>query len=178
MIFHPIQWICLNVFGYQAHKKSVDYLNFLLLQIVLILGTTFSFKNRENIPKGVPVIFVANHQSLYDIIAMIWFLRRFHPKFVSKKELAKGIPSVSYNLRHGGSVVIDRKDPKQAIPAIKKIADYIQKHNRSAVIFPEGTRSTNGEPEPAIPPSCDSKKFSLRNYPLPSDVLHIFWKHS
>lgn len=147
VIFHPIQWICLNVFGYQAHKKSVDYLNFILLKIVLLLGTTFSFENRESIPKGVPLIFVANHQSLYDIIALIWFLRRFHPKFVSKKELGKGVPSVSFNLRHGGSVLIDRKDPKQAIPTIKKMADYIEKHKRSAVIFPEGTRSRSGIPK-------------------------------
>ena len=146
-IFHPIQWVCLNVFGYQAHKKSVDCLNFILLKIVILLGTTFSFKNRESIPEGVPLIFVANHQSLYDIIAIIWFLRKFHPKFVSKKELGKGIPSVSYNLRHGGSVVIDRKNPKQAIPAIKKVADYIEKNTRSVVIFPEGTRSRNGKPK-------------------------------
>jgi 1-acyl-sn-glycerol-3-phosphate acyltransferase len=147
VVFHPIQWICLRMFGYQAHKKSVDYLNFILLKIVLILGTTFSFENRESIPKGVPIIFVANHQSLYDIIAIIWFFRRFHPKFVSKKELGKGVPSVSFNLRHGGSVLIDRKDPKQAIPSIKKMADYIEKHKRSAVIFPEGTRSRNGVPK-------------------------------
>ena len=147
VVFHPIQWICLHIFGYQAHKKSVDYLNFILLKIVIILGTTFSFENRESIPKGVPIIFVANHQSLYDIIAMIWFLRRSHPKFVSKKELGKGVPSVSFNLRHGGSVLIDRKDPKQAIPSIKKMADYIEKHKRSAVIFPEGTRSRNGIPK-------------------------------
>ncbi|AOW08874.1 lysophospholipid acyltransferase family protein [Flavobacterium gilvum] len=147
VVFHPIQWICLHVFGYQAHKKSVDYLNFILLKIVLLLGTTFSCKNAESVPKGVPVIFVANHQSLYDIIAIIWFLRRYHPKFVSKKELGKGVPSVSFNLRHGGSVLIDRKDPKQAIPTIKKIADYIEKHKRSAVIFPEGTRSRNGIPK-------------------------------
>jgi 1-acyl-sn-glycerol-3-phosphate acyltransferase len=147
VIFHPIQWICLNVFGYQAHKKSVDYLNFILLRIVHLLGTTFVFEGRENIPKGVPIIFVANHQSLYDIIAMIWFLRKFHPKFVSKKELGSGVPSVSFNLRHGGSVLIDRKDPKQAIPSIKKLSEYIEKHNRSAVIFPEGTRSKNGKPK-------------------------------
>jgi 1-acyl-sn-glycerol-3-phosphate acyltransferase len=147
IVFHPIQWICLHVFGYQAHKKSVDYLNFILLRIVLLLGVTFSFKNRESIPKGVPLIFVANHQSLYDIIAIIWFLRKFHPKFVSKKELGKGVPSVSFNLRHGGSVLIDRKDPKQAIPSIKKMANYIEKHQRSAVIFPEGTRSRTGEPK-------------------------------
>jgi 1-acyl-sn-glycerol-3-phosphate acyltransferase len=147
VVFHPIQWICLHVFGYQAHKKSVDYLNFILLRIVLLLGVTFSFENRESIPKGVPLIFVANHQSLYDIIAIIWFLRKFHPKFVSKKELGKGVPSVSFNLRHGGSVLIDRKDPKQAIPSIKKMANYIEKHKRSAVIFPEGTRSRTGKPK-------------------------------
>ena len=146
-IFHPIQWICFNLFGYQAHKKSVDYLNLCLLSCTYILGTTYSFKNRNSIPENVPLIIVANHQSLYDITAMIWFLRKFHPKFVSKKELGKGIPSVSYNLRHGGSVLIDRKDSKQAIPAIKGLSEYIEKYKRSAVIFPEGTRSKTGKPK-------------------------------
>jgi len=148
VIFHPIQWVCINVFGYQAHKKSVDYLNFLLVCCTNILGTTFTFENKDSIPKGVPIIFVSNHQSMYDIIGMIWYLRRFHPKFVSKKELGKGIPSVSYNLRHGGSILIDRKDPKQALPEIKKVAELINANNYSVVIFPEGTRSKNGAPKP------------------------------
>jgi 1-acyl-sn-glycerol-3-phosphate acyltransferase len=147
VIFHPIQWICFNLIGYQAHKKSVDYLNLILLRISHLLGTTYKVENRGAIPEGVPIIFVANHQSLYDIIAMIWFLRRFHPKFVSKKELGKNIPSVSYNLRHGGSVLIDRKDPKQAVPTIKILSEYIELHKRSAVIFPEGTRSKTGVPK-------------------------------
>ncbi|AWA29168.1 1-acyl-sn-glycerol-3-phosphate acyltransferase [Flavobacterium magnum] len=147
VVFHPIQWICFNVFGYQAHKKSVDYLNFLLLKNTILLGTRVTFRNIDAIPKNVPVIFVANHQSLYDIICIIWFLRKFHPKFVSKAELGKGIPSVSYNLRHGGSVLIDRKDPKQAIPVIKGLSEYIEKFRRSAVIFPEGTRSKDGKPK-------------------------------
>jgi 1-acyl-sn-glycerol-3-phosphate acyltransferase len=147
VIFHPIQWICFNVFGYQAHKSSVDYLNFFLTKCTTLLGTTYTFKNQESLPTGVPIIFVANHQSLYDIVGIIWYLRKFHAKFVSKKELGKGIPSVSYNLRHGGSILIDRKDPKQAIPLIKGLSEYIEKNNRSAVIFPEGTRSKNGEPK-------------------------------
>lgn len=146
-IFHPIQWICLNVFGYQAHKKSVDYLNFFLLRTAHILGTRFKIEGRENLPTGVPVILVANHQSLYDIVMIIWFLRKAHPKFVSKKELGKGIPSVSYNLNHGGSVLIDRKDPKQALPTIKKMGEYIEKHRRATTIFPEGTRTKNGVPK-------------------------------
>lgn len=147
VIFHPIQWLCFNIFGYQAHKKSVDYLNFFLLRTTHILGTTYKVENRELIPKNVPVVFVANHQSMYDIVAMIWFFRKAHPKFVSKKELGKGIPSVSYNLRHGGSVLIDRKDPKQAIPAISTLGKYIEQHKRAAVIFPEGTRSKDGRPK-------------------------------
>lgn len=147
VVFHPIQWICFNVFGYQAHKKSVDYLNFFLVKCTNLLGTTYHFENVERIPQNVPLIIVANHQSMYDIIAIIWYLRRFHCKFVSKKELGSGIPSVSYNLRHGGSVLIDRKDPKQAIPTIKGLSEYIQKNTRSAVIFPEGTRSKTGKPK-------------------------------
>jgi 1-acyl-sn-glycerol-3-phosphate acyltransferase len=146
-VFHPIQWVCFNVFGYQAHKKSVDYLNFFLVRCTNILGTTYTFKNRESIPENVPVIFVANHQSLYDIVGIIWYLRKHHAKFVSKKELGKGIPSVSYNLRHGGSILIDRKDPKQAIPLIKGLSEYIEINKRSAVIFPEGTRSKDGKPK-------------------------------
>ncbi|MFZ4106466.1 lysophospholipid acyltransferase family protein [Flavobacterium sp.] len=146
-VFHPIQWLCFNFFGYQAHKKSVDYLNFFLVRCTNILGTTYTFKNREVIPENVPIIFVANHQSLYDIVGIIWYLRKHHAKFVSKKELGKGIPSVSYNLRHGGSILIDRKDPKQAIPLIKGLSEYIEINNRSAVIFPEGTRSKDGNPK-------------------------------
>ena len=146
VILHPIQWICLNVFGYQTHKKSVDYLNFFNLVCLRILGTSFKIKTLKNIPKGVPVIVVSNHQSLWDIPPLIWHLRKLHPKFVSKIELGKGIPSVSYNLRHGGAALIDRKNPRQALTAMLKYADYLNENKRSAVIFPEGTRSKTGVP--------------------------------
>ncbi len=146
-VFHPIQWLCFNIFGYQAHKKTVDILNMFLVRTTHLLGTHYIILNRDLIPDDVPVIFVANHQSMYDIPPIIWFMRKWHPKFVSKKELGKGIPSVSYNLRHGGSVLIDRKDSKQALGEIKKMGEYIEKHNRSTVIFPEGTRSKTGTPK-------------------------------
>ncbi len=90
---------------------------------------------------------MSNHQSTYDIPPIFWYLRKYHPKFVSKIELGKGIPSVSYNLRHGGSVLIDRRDPRQALKALSDFGAYIEKKNHSAVIFPEGTRSRNGVPK-------------------------------
>lgn len=148
LVFHPIQWICFNVFGYQAHKISVDALQFFLMRCLNVLGTRFSWKNPHTITTDRPLLIVSNHQSMYDISPIMWYLRKHHVKFVSKKELGKGIPSVSYNLRHGGSVLIDRKNPRQALPAMTKFGEYIETHNRAAVIFPEGTRSKDGTPKP------------------------------
>ena len=147
VVFHIIQWICNILIGYKAHKRSVDFLNFFILAGLRVLGTSFQLKTLKNYPKDVSIIVVSNHQSLWDIPPLIWHLRNIHPKFVSKIELGKGIPSVSYNLRHSGAVLIDRKKPKQAITAIINFADYLNQHNRSGVIFPEGTRSKTNLPK-------------------------------
>ncbi len=148
VFFHIVQWITFNLFGYQAHKRTVDIMNWVILLCLRVLGTRFAFDAPTGIPENAPVIIVSNHQSLWDIPPIIWYLRKLHPKFIAKKELAKGVPGVSYNLRHGGSVLIDRKDPKQATGQIKTMAEYISKNNRSVVIFPEGTRSKTGTPRP------------------------------
>src|ERR1700761_3860585 len=144
VIFQPIQWICFNAFGYKAHKLSVDALNFFLVCTYYPLGDAAIFINKQNLPVGRPIIFLANHQSLYDIPAMIWFLRKYHAKFISKIELAKGIPSISYNLRHGGAANIDRKDPRQSITEIAALGTRMKENKWSAMIFPEGTRSKDG----------------------------------
>ena len=147
LVFHPIQWLCLKLGGYQAHKKSVDIFNFFLMRCLNVLGTRFSFDNPYDIPIEKPCIFISNHQGMYDIPPIIWYLRKHHPKFVSKKELGKGIPSISFNLRHGGSVLIDRKNKRESLIKMSKFAKYLTKTNRSAVIFPEGTRSRTGAPK-------------------------------
>lgn len=145
-IFHPIQYVCLRVFGYEAHKRSVDVLNFFLLRVLYVLLSCSRATFEAEIPEGKPLILAANHQSIFDIMLMGWYLRKYHPKYVSKIELGRGIPSVGFNLKHGGSALIDRKDPKQALPALKQMGEYIQQHKRSVIIYPEGTRSRDGHP--------------------------------
>jgi len=142
--FHPLQWITFNFFGYRAHKWIVDIMNACVVASYYALGNTVKFTNEQNLPVGRPIIFIANHQSLYDIPVLIWFLRKYHAKFISKIELTKGIPSVSYNLRHGGAANIDRKDPRQSITEIAKLGTRMKENKWSAVIFPEGTRSKDG----------------------------------
>lgn len=162
LIFHPIQWLGHHLLGYNGLKKAVSLLNWCLLRCSWFLGTSYRFNNPHSIPTGKPLIIVANHQSMHDIPPIIWWMRKYHPKFVSKIELGKGIPSVSYNLVHGGSVLIDRKDSKQALTQIMKLGQYIEENNRSAVIFPEGTRSRTGLPKPFQPTGL---KILMKNAP-------------
>lgn len=147
LLFHAVQWVCFYGFGYNAHKKSVDVMNFFLLRCLNLLGTRISFDNPHVLEKNQSYIIVANHQGMFDIPPLIWYLRKIHPKFISKKELGKGIPGVSFNLKHGGSVLINRKNPKQALEAITSFAKTLQSKGRSAVIFPEGTRSRTHQPK-------------------------------
>ncbi|MGB5420174.1 lysophospholipid acyltransferase family protein [Algibacter sp.] len=147
VVFHPIQWFCFNVFGPKVHEKSVYALQFSLMLCAHILGTRFSWDNPHKIDTNRPLIIVANHQSLHDIYPLTWYLRKHHPKFISKIELGKGIPSVSYNLRHGGAALIDRKNPRQSLPALMQFGERVEKNHYAAVIFPEGTRSKDGTPK-------------------------------
>jgi 1-acyl-sn-glycerol-3-phosphate acyltransferase len=144
-LFHPIQWISLKLGGPGMHKKSVDIMNFCLLSTYLIMGSRITFKNEYTSSLSRPIIFIANHQSMYDIPPLIWFLRKYHAKFISKIELTKGIPGISINLKHGGGANIDRKDSKQAVAEILKLGKRMNDNKWSAVIFPEGTRSRTGK---------------------------------
>ena len=148
LIFHPIQLICHKLGGHSAHQKSVALLNWFLMQSQLPLFNTFDIKFKEELPVGPSYIFVSNHQRMFDIPPLIYYLRKYYPKFVAKKELAKGIPSISLNLRIGENCPIDRKDRKQAISALIEFAKNVHKKNRSVVIFAEGTRSKTGVPKP------------------------------
>ncbi len=147
LVFEVLQRLAFAIGGYAWHKKTVDWLNFFLMRSLLVLGVRVRWDNPHQLPTDRPLIIVSNHQSLYDIPPFFWHLRKHHLKFVAKIELSKGIPSISFNLRNGGNAVIDRKDSRQAISALKEFGQYIEKNNYSACIFPEGTRSRTGKPK-------------------------------
>ena len=133
LFFHPLQVVAFNVFGYQAHKRVVDILNFLLVKNLyfILCPTSFRvcrpiFEGFGELPENRPLIIIANHQSLFDISPVVYGFRKHHAKFISKKELGKYLPSVSYNLRKGGSVLIDRSNGSQSIREIFKLGKLLE----------------------------------------------------
>lgn len=119
-------------------------MNLFLIWNLYILLCRPTFHGFDALPANRPLIIIANHQSLFDISPVVVGFRKHHAKFISKKELGRYLPSVSYNLRKGGSVLIDRNSGSQSIKEILKLGKLLEEKNYSACIFPEGTRSKTG----------------------------------
>ena len=146
LLFHALQVIAFTFWGRKGQGAVADVLTLSLLRCLNLLGTRFTLINYQPLPTDRPILLVANHQSTYDIPPLHWYFRKNKPRYVSKMELQKGIPSISYNLRKGGSALIDRRNAVQALAAITEFAKNVAKDNACAVVFPEGTRSRDGRP--------------------------------
>jgi 1-acyl-sn-glycerol-3-phosphate acyltransferase len=95
----------------------------------------------KNIRKGQPYIIISNHQSAMDIVLL--YRLRMHFKWVAKREIFK-IPVIGWNLWLNRHIAIDRTSVKGALKMIKQAQEHLKQGN-SVLIFPEGTRSTDGK---------------------------------
>jgi 1-acyl-sn-glycerol-3-phosphate acyltransferase len=143
-LFHVIG-ICALPFGRRAFENVMAALQRTLIGVFRISGVEVVVEGRDGFAPRGGFIFVSNHQSMYDVPIFGGLLPRNYPKYVAKKELARGLPSVSLNLRHGGNALIDRDHRDQAMEAIAEMASEAERRDVSVVIFPEGTRSRAGE---------------------------------
>ncbi|MGB9357750.1 MAG: lysophospholipid acyltransferase family protein [Acidimicrobiia bacterium] len=143
-VFHLIG-LCALPFGQRPFEKAMAGLQRTLVAVFRISGIRVVTEGKDGFASEGGFIFVSNHQSMYDVPIFGGLLPRNYPKYVAKKELAKGLPSVSLNLRYGGNALIDREHRDQAMDAITDMASEAERRDVSVVIFPEGTRSRAGE---------------------------------
>ena len=101
-------------------------------------GVEVEVSGLENIP-GCSAVFVANHQSYFDIPVLLAWLDRPHP-LVAKQEIRK-IPLIRKWMELLDCVFIDRDNPRQSVAALGTAARNMTQRGRSFIIFPEGTRS-------------------------------------
>ncbi len=104
------------------------------------------FRRIGEVPTDRPVLLVANHQSLVDILQIALLSRPRVPAFVARARYARFVPLVSASIRLLGSPVIDpKRDPRGAVEAIRAGARSLP---HGLLIFPEGHRSRDGELRP------------------------------
>ena len=105
-----------------------------------LLGIRARAEGVENIPAG-PCLFAANHTSNIDPAAIMSCIPR-RVALVAKKSLFS-IPIVGAGFRLGEFVPIDRSNPEDALASLDQAAAYM-KRGRSFLVYPEGTRSSDG----------------------------------
>ncbi|MDD2197049.1 MAG: lysophospholipid acyltransferase family protein [Bacteroidales bacterium] len=97
-------------------------------------------EGNENIKKEQTYIIISNHQSAFDIALLyrLWM----HFKWVAKRELFR-VPIIGWNLWLNKHILIDRASVSGARKMIVEAQKNLNMGN-SVLIFPEGTRSTDG----------------------------------
>jgi 1-acyl-sn-glycerol-3-phosphate acyltransferase len=104
-------------------------------------NTPVKLHGTEHLPDG-PFILMSNHQSNFDILALIAAIpRRIY--WIAKKELFD-IPIFGSSIRRGGYIPLDRSDGRNALKSIDNAAAIIRQGS-TVVMFPEGTRSCDGQ---------------------------------
>lgn len=109
--------------------------------ILFFLGITVHVDGRQNIPSDSNLCYMANHQSLLDIVAFVGPAHLW-ATILAKAEVKK-IPIINLWCFALGCIFIERKSPHDAIKAILKGVELL-KQGKSMIIFPEGTRSKDG----------------------------------
>ena len=112
---------------------------------LLASGVRVKVKGLEHLDREKPFIYMANHQSSYDIFALLSCLP-VQFRWIAKKELF-AIPILGWAMRAANYISIDRSGKRKALESIERAAGKI-KGGVSVVIFPEGTRSSDGSIQP------------------------------
>lgn len=134
------------VLGLFSKKARNAFMKCIMMSILTVIGFISGAKVRyiglEKIPADSPVLYVANHESFFDVILTLTKLPGMIC-FVAKKAFRK-IPIFAQALELYNTLFIDRDDIKQGLQTILKAIENV-KAGMSVFIFPEGTRSRDGK---------------------------------
>lgn len=108
---------------------------------LLAAGTRIEVAGAELIPRDQPLVFMGNHQGNFDILALFQAIpQRF--SWLAKEELFK-VPVFGASLRSAGYIPLNRGDSRESLRSLDTAAQLVRK-GTSVAIFPEGTRSNDG----------------------------------
>ena len=127
---------------FDRNGNLVHYIGkFWALFNVYLFGTRLSIRGKEKMEKGRAYIIMSNHQSVFDVWALIGKLP-LQLRWIMKAGIKK-VPVFGYALQRMGHIYLDRKKSKDTLLGLEAAAKKIR-DGTSVVIFPEGTRSKDG----------------------------------
>ncbi len=108
--------------------------------ILLTTGVRVDVAGLDRLHPARTYVFVANHQSIYDIPILFWALP-YQIRIIAKESLGR-FPILGWHLRRTGHMLVDRHRPNRA--RIFGWASRLMSDGLSLIVFPEGTRSRDG----------------------------------
>lgn len=147
-------WALINRVAYAVYRPWCKKINTHIATVVShrlfsIFSTylNFRFVGDYSLFPELPeqYLLISNHQSILDIVVYMNYLGGKRVRFVAKKELADHVPLVSVMLKSDEHCLVQRTgSPSQAMRAMDAFAVRVQRNNWIPVLFPEGTRSRDG----------------------------------
>ena len=122
--------------GYFAHWCARTWARLILMTT----GVRVTVEGLDRLRPGQTYVFVANHQSIYDIPVVFWSLP-FQLRIIAKESLGN-FPFLGWHLRRTGHMLVDRSRPDRT--KIFGWASRLMSEGLSLIVFPEGTRSRDG----------------------------------
>ena len=142
----PGAWIKLCRYAKNTVKYSrqemYDHIHYIMNLAVTSGNLDFQVYGRENLPEENGYMLYGNHQGFFDAVALIAAIKK-PIAAVFKKELSN-IPFCKQVIACTGSYAMDREDVRQSMEVILQVAKDVVEQKKNVVIFPEGTRSKNG----------------------------------
>ena len=129
----------LSLFGENAvHRLGIIWGR----SALLLAGLKITVRGSEYIPQNRSAIYIVNHQSNFDI-PILYAGLPLQFRWMAKKELFD-VPLFGLAMRRCGYIPIDRSDRRKAMHSMNEAAKQIRE-GASVIIFPEGTRTTDGQ---------------------------------
>ncbi|MBN1603881.1 MAG: 1-acyl-sn-glycerol-3-phosphate acyltransferase [Chitinispirillaceae bacterium] len=137
--------ICIVV-SFFSRKTARLFVRFWNDQILGVAGIKVIVNGKEKLDKNKRYVFISNHQSGLDIPILFKGISE-NICFIAKKELFM-IPVFGWGLYSTGHIWIDRGNARKAHRSIENAVKRLKKDNVSLILFPEGTRSSDGKVAP------------------------------
>lgn len=137
-----IEWVIGKFNTEVKSRSSLAIVNWAFRVVAFLSGAKVTYLGEENVPKNIPVLYVANHRSFFDII--LTYPRVPRPTgYIAKKEIEK-VPLLRTWMRNLHCLFLDRSDIKAGLKTILEAIELV-KSGISICIFPEGTRNKEAD---------------------------------